>query len=228
MQSNFAQQWSVALGLNVSAIPADNAGVQRLGQGMADFLQMRSANSVMDKLNLELNALAHFGEDVRLKLDYGNGMVVNDETRRLADVFLVEAKEAVQGKWPQAWGDDLKEPLMMFVAYALASNALVKEDKIQWQKTLPILTASYVKEKGPEQLRAQINSIDQLLPQVLIGAASELLTPEKMPLFSEKIKNFTDTRLSAGDKPAPVEFLDILLEVRNAPEVAVTQSPSHP
>lgn len=228
MQSNFAQQWSVALGLNISAMPADSSGIQRLGQGMADFLQMRSANSVMDKINLELNSLSHFGEDVRLKLDYGNGMVVNDETRRLADAFLVEAKEAVQGQWPKAWGDDLKEPLMMFVAYAVASNALVKEEKIKWQNTVPMLTASYVRDKGPEQLRAQMNSIDQLLPQVLTGAASELLTPESMAVFSEKLKEFSAVRLADGGKPEPVEFLDILLAARNTPAAGVTQDPAHP
>ena len=215
MQSNFAHQWSTALGLNVSAINADQAGVQRLSQGMADFLQMRSANSVMDKINSELNLLQHFGEDIRLKLDYGSGMVVNDETKQLADSFLLEAKDAVQGKWPTAWSDNLKEPIMLFVAYCTASNAIFKEKKLDWEKTVPILVGTYAKEKGPEKLREQMNSIDQFLPQVLIGAAMALLPMEALAEFNDKIKEFSATKLP-GSRPAPVEFLDILLEVRNA------------
>lgn len=215
MQSNFAHQWSTALGLNVSAISADQAGVQRLSQAMADFLQMRNANSVMDKINSELNLLQQFGENIRLKLDYGTGMVVNDETKQLADSFLLEAKDAVQGKWPEAWGESLKEPLMLFVAYATASNALFKETKIDWTLTLPILTSTYVKDKGPEKLRQQMNSIDQLLPQVLIGAATALLPLDASGHFNEKIKQFSAKQLP-GARPLPVEFLDFLLEVRNS------------
>ena len=215
MQSNFAHKWSTALGLNVTAIGADQVGVQRLSQVMADFLQMRNANSVMDKINSELNLLQQFGENIRLKLDYGNGMVVNDETKQLADLFLLEAKDAVQGKWPEAWGDSLKEPLMLFLAYATASNALFKEKKIDWTKTLSILTSTYVKNKGPEKLHQQMNSIDQLLPQVLIGAATALLPLDALDDFNEKIKQFGAKQLP-GARPMPVEFLDVLLEVHNA------------
>lgn len=228
MQSNFAQQWSTALGLNVSAISADNDGIKRLGQGVADFLQMRSANSVMDKINLELNILDRSGDDIRLKLDYGNGMVVNDDTRQLADIFLVQAKDAVQGKWPAAWGNDLKEPLLMFVAYALASNAIVGAEKVEWRKTIPMLTAAYVRDKGTEQLREQINSIDQLLPQVLIGAASVLLDEKSMPVFAEKIHEFNEQRADKSVKPDPKEFLDILLAARNSHPAADEPGQVHP
>lgn len=227
MQSNFAHLWSTALGLNVSALSADSAGVSRLTQSMVDFLQARSANTVMDKINSELKMLHSYGEDIRLKLDYGNGMVINDETRRLADAFLVEAKDAVQGKWPQAWGDDLKEPLMLFVAYASANNVLAGEQRIDWSKTVPIMSMTYAKEKGPEKMREQINSIDQFLPQVLIGTAMALLSLESIPAFNEKIHDFT-AKQAPGAKPQPIEFLDILLEARNAHLAAGTPAPAQP
>ena len=214
MQSNFAQQWSTALGINVSAVAADQAGVERLSQSMVDFMQMRGANTVMEKINLELNSLEHFGESLRLKVDYGNGIVVNDDTKELADSFLLEATQGVQGKWPAAWGDDLKEPLMLFVAYTTASNALTKGDNINWSKTLPLLAMTYAKEKGPEKLREQINSIDQFLPQVLIGAAQGLLDVSTMSDFSKKMQDFTEEH-KGGPRLEPVAFLDVLLEVRN-------------
>lgn len=214
MQSNFAQQWSTALGMNVSAVTADQAGLQRLSQSMVEFMQMRGANTVMDKINLELNSLEHFGESLRLKVDYGNGIVVNDDTKQLADSFLLEAKQGVQGTWPAAWGDDLKEPLMLFVAYTTAHNALVKEEKINWTKTLPLLAMTYAKEKGPEKLREQINSIDQFLPQVLIGAAQGLLDLSAMSDFNKKMQDFTAEH-KGGPRLEPIAFLDVLLEVRN-------------
>lgn len=218
MASIFAHQWSTALGLNVSAVNADQAGLQRLSQGMADFLQMRHASSVMDKINSELNVLQHFGEDIRLKLDYGDGMIVNDETKQLADAFLIEARDAVQGKWPQAWGEGLKEPLMLFVAYATASNA-TSEVKIDWAKTLPMFIMAYVKEKGADKLREHTNSIDQLLPQVLIGAGMALLSLEGIEVLNEKVKQFAAKQVP-NSKPQPVAFMDILLEVHNAHRIA--------
>lgn len=231
MQSNFAQQWSTALGMNVSEAKADQAGLNQLSQAMTNFLQMRNATSALDKINTELNQiLQQFDDGVKLKINTGNstGAVVNEDTKRLADAFLVEAKEGVQGKWPEAWGDNLKDPLMLFIAYATANNVLYKSDNsIDWSKTLPILTKTFAEEKGPALLREQMNSIDQLMPQVLTGAAMALLPLEALPEFNAKFAAFVPT-VPEGVRPEPVQFLDILLEVRTAHLAVGSPEQAHP
>lgn len=227
MQKTYAEQWSTALGLNIDALTATQEGIQRLAQGMANFLHARSANSVMDKINAEMNLLQHFGETLKIGLNYGDGMVVNEETTQLADAFLVQATTAIKGEWPAAWDDNLKAPLMLFIAYASANKALSDgRQNIDWEKTLPLLTSSFVKTHGVEKLHAQMNSIDQLLPQVLSGAALALLDNDSMDNFSKRMHAFTEQRINDPIKPQPVEFLDILLAARKAPAQAATASPA--
>lgn len=227
MQKTYAQQWSTALGTNIDAIPATQEGIQQLAQGMANFLQMRGADSVMEKINAELNLLQHFGETIKLGLNYGNGIVVNEETTRLSDSFLVEATGAIKGDWPSAWGDDVKAPLMLFIAYSSANKALSQgRQHIDWEKTLPLLTSSFVKTHGAEKLHAQMNSLDQLLPQVLSGAALALLDEDGMNAFAKRMRTFVEQRGNDPVKPQPVEFLDILLEARKTPAPAEPTVPA--
>lgn len=229
MQQTYAQQWSTALGMNIDATPATQDGIQRLAQSMANFLQMRDANSVMDKINAELNLLQHFGETIKLGLNYGNGIVVNEKTTQLADSFLVQATSCIKGEWPQAWGSDLKTPLLLFIAYSSASKALASgKQSIDWEKTLPLLTSSFVKTHGVEPLRAQMNGLDQLLPQVLGGAALALLDDSTMGDFGKRMHAFTAERVNDPVKPQPVEVLDILLAARKAPASVAPESPVQP
>lgn len=226
MQKTYAEQWSTALGINIDALSATQDGIQRLAQGMANFLHARNANSVMDKINAEMNLLQHFGETLKIGLNYGDGMVVNEETTRLADAFLVQATTAIKGEWPQAWGDNLKAPLMLFIAYSSANKALSEgRQVIDWEKTLPLLTASFVKTHGVEKLHAQMNSIEQLLPQVLSGAALALLDDSSMEGFAKRMHAFTEQRINDPVKPQPVEFLDILLEARKTPAPVAPEVP---
>ena len=58
MSSTLATQWSAALGMDISAVTATASGLQQLGQKMADFIAVRAQQSVLDKINTQMDSLA--------------------------------------------------------------------------------------------------------------------------------------------------------------------------
>lgn len=213
MSSTFATQWSAALGLDIANVTANSQGLQQLGQKMADFIGVRAQQSVLDKLNTTLGDYTLGSQSApRLVIENSLGVVVNEQTLQLADAFLVDAKHAMEGTWPSAWNSGLKDPALMLIAYLSAAAVQTNKDHVEWTWAVTKMVEVYTMTYGPTALMAEVNALDQLLPQVLTGAASALLDTEGMDRMHQALKAMKPA--SNDFRPQPAALLQVLLDSR--------------
>lgn len=209
MPSNFAQQWSLVLGFNIAETPATTEGISKIGQAIFDFKHDQNFSKNLEALNKELKSWSLSSDlDVYLKKDSLSN--VNDTSVMVVDSFMIDVVKAVQGTWPDSWNNELKEPLIVFAGYVAATNA-VGEGKIDWKAALPILVGTYINKHGIESLTEQIDGLDQLLPQVLTGIATTVLSLKGIEEMNIKMQELSKN-VQPGIKPKPSDFLDIVMQ----------------
>ena len=215
MSSTLATQWSAALGMDISAVTATASGLQQLGQKMADFIAVRAQQSVLDKINTQMDSF-HIPDGPHLVVNNTYGVVVNEQTQRLADSFLVNAKEMMDGSWPSAWDTGVKDPAMLLISYLSGAAAHANKQEVQWTTAVIRMVEVYTKTHGADALMAEVDALDQLLPQVLTGAASALLDPAGLDRMQTALKAMR-TATTQSEVPKPSALLQVLLDSRTPP-----------
>ena len=157
----------------------------------------------------------------RLVVNNTYGVVVNEQTQRLADSFLVNAKEMMDGSWPSAWDTGVKDPAMLLISYLSGAAAHANKQEVQWTTAVTRMVEVYTKTHGADALMAEVDALDQLLPQVLTGAASALLDPAGLDRMQTALKAMR-TATTQSEVPKPSALLQVLLDSRSpsVPEYA--------
>ena len=215
MSSTLATQWSAALGLDISSVTANSAGLQQLGQKMADFIAIRAQQSVLDKINTTMDEF-RIPDGPHLVVNNTYGVVVNEQTQRLADSFLVDAKTMMEGSWPAAWDTGAKDPALLLISYLSGAAAHANKQEVQWTTAVTRMMEVYTKTHGPDALMAEVDALDQLLPQVLTGAAAALLDSSGLDRMQTALKSMRSAT-EQSVVPKPSALLQVLLDSRSPP-----------
>ena len=205
--NTFTSDWSKALAIDVAGVASNSKGVQGLSQKMADFLVVRGHQQVLGDMNKHMEGFG-IPDAPKLTISHELDVVVNDKTMLMADNLVLDIKKAMDGKWPDAW-PNLKDPLLLAISYMSGAAAVSKTKDVNWKGLASRMVEVFTRVHGVEALAKEVDSLDQLLPQVMVGCSAAILNDNEM----EQLK-YAMGELSLGADPTPSELLKYIVSFK--------------